>query len=133
MSRFTSEYEDAVQRARRLSASREKILTGRGNPVRMLTQDDVVIYLRWLVCHLHSVKNIHHFLTVNGSYFKCDIRHLAITAFLSYFSLTKSFNRCCTIFQLVKGKAKIQQSQIRLYIRLSMLTVIENKKHTVSR
>ncbi|XP_042292989.1 uncharacterized protein si:ch73-242m19.1 isoform X2 [Thunnus maccoyii] len=64
MSRLTSEYEDAVQRARRLSASREKILTGRGNPDGLLTQDDVVIFLRWLICHLHSVKNIHQFLRV---------------------------------------------------------------------
>ncbi|TDG99230.1 hypothetical protein EPR50_G00207510 [Perca flavescens] len=61
---LTSEYEDAVQRARRLSACREKILTGRGNPASLLTQDDVVIYLRWLVCHLHSVQIIHNFLRV---------------------------------------------------------------------
>ncbi|XP_037602422.1 putative uncharacterized protein C6orf183 [Sebastes umbrosus] len=61
---LTSEYEDAVQRARRLSASREKVLTGQGSPANMLTQDDVVIYLRWLVCHLHSVQTIHNFLRV---------------------------------------------------------------------
>ncbi|XP_019133387.2 uncharacterized protein si:ch73-242m19.1 [Larimichthys crocea] len=64
VSNLTSEYEDAVQRARRLSASREKILTGRGNPANLLAQDDVVIYLRWLVCHLHSVQHVHNFLTV---------------------------------------------------------------------
>ncbi|KAM7403482.1 hypothetical protein PAMA_004100 [Pampus argenteus] len=64
MSRLTSAYEDAVQRARRLSASREKILTGRGDASSLLTRDDVVIYLQWLVCHLHSVLNIHNFLRV---------------------------------------------------------------------
>lgn len=64
MSYLTSEYEDAVQRARRLSVSREKILTGRGNPANLLCQDDVVIYLRWLVCHLHSVQTVHNFLRV---------------------------------------------------------------------
>ncbi|XP_070834688.1 putative uncharacterized protein C6orf183 [Chaetodon trifascialis] len=64
VSYLTSEYEDAVQRARRLSASREKILTGRGSPATLLTQDDVVIYLRWLVCHLHSVQTVHNFLRV---------------------------------------------------------------------
>ncbi|XP_059209492.1 putative uncharacterized protein C6orf183 [Centropristis striata] len=64
VSRLTSEYEDAVQRARRLSVSREKILTGRGNTANLLTQDDVLIYLRWLVCHLHSVHTIHNFLGV---------------------------------------------------------------------
>ncbi|XP_044023592.1 uncharacterized protein si:ch73-242m19.1 isoform X2 [Siniperca chuatsi] len=61
---LTSEYEDAVQRARRLSVSREKILTGQGNPASLLTQEDVVIYLRWLVCHLHSVQTVHNFLRV---------------------------------------------------------------------
>uniref|UniRef100_UPI0037E99645 uncharacterized protein n=1 Tax=Semicossyphus pulcher TaxID=241346 RepID=UPI0037E99645 len=64
VSYLTSEYEDTVQRARRLSASREKILTGRGNLTNLLTQDDVIVYLRWLVCHLHSVKSIHSFLRV---------------------------------------------------------------------
>ncbi|TKS86998.1 Coiled-coil domain-containing protein 162 [Collichthys lucidus] len=64
VSNLTSEYEDAVQRARRLSASRERILSGRGNPANLLAQDDVVIYLRWLVCHLHSVQHVHNFLTV---------------------------------------------------------------------
>lgn len=70
VSHLTSEYEDAVQRARRLSASREKILTGRGNPANLLTQDDVVIYLRWLVCHLHSAQPIHNFLRVKVQ-FEC--------------------------------------------------------------
>ncbi|CAJ1073323.1 uncharacterized protein si:ch73-242m19.1 isoform X2 [Xyrichtys novacula] len=61
---LTNEYEDAVQRARRLSTSREKILTGRGNTADLLTQDDALIYLRWLVCHLHSVQTVHNFLRV---------------------------------------------------------------------
>ncbi|XP_073339210.1 uncharacterized protein [Pagrus major] len=64
VSYLTCEYEDAVQRARRLSVSRDKILTGRGNAANLLTQDDVVIYLRWLVCHLHSVQTVHNFLRV---------------------------------------------------------------------
>ncbi|XP_034419431.1 uncharacterized protein si:ch73-242m19.1 [Cyclopterus lumpus] len=64
MSCLTSEYEDAVQRARRLSASREKILAGRGDLADPPTQDDVLIYLRWLVCHLHAVQPIHNFLRV---------------------------------------------------------------------
>ncbi|XP_034531295.1 putative uncharacterized protein C6orf183 [Notolabrus celidotus] len=61
---LTNEHEDAVQRARRLSTSREKILTGRGNTTELLTQDDVLIYLRWLVCHLHCVQTVHNFLRV---------------------------------------------------------------------
>ncbi|XP_035285832.1 uncharacterized protein si:ch73-242m19.1 isoform X1 [Anguilla anguilla] len=62
VARLIGEYEDAVQRARRLAVSREKALTGRGNPINAVTQEDVVIYLQWLVCHLHSIKTIHSFL-----------------------------------------------------------------------
>ncbi|XP_061091953.1 uncharacterized protein LOC133124596 [Conger conger] len=62
VARLMGEYEDALQRARRLSVAREKALTGRGNPINAVTQEDVVIYLQWLVCHLHSVKTIHSFL-----------------------------------------------------------------------
>jgi len=64
MLNLTREYEDAVQRARRLSASRERTLTGRGNPASLLALDDVVIYLQWLVCHLHSAQTIDNFLRV---------------------------------------------------------------------
>lgn len=67
VSYLTGEYEDAVQRARRLSASREKMLTGRGNPANLLTQDDVLIYLHWLVCHLRSAQTINNFLRVEKS------------------------------------------------------------------
>ncbi|KAJ8353274.1 hypothetical protein SKAU_G00208410 [Synaphobranchus kaupii] len=62
VAQLMGEYEDAVQRARRLAFSREKALTGRGNPINAVTQEDMVIYLQWLVCHLHSVKTIHCFL-----------------------------------------------------------------------
>lgn len=66
VARLMGEYEDAVQRARRLSVAREKALTGRGNPINAVTQEDVVIYLQWLVCHLHSIKTIHSFLRVSS-------------------------------------------------------------------
>ncbi|KAG9336222.1 hypothetical protein JZ751_002569 [Albula glossodonta] len=69
VARLMSEYEDAVQRARRLAVSREKALTSKGNPINAVTEEDVVIYLQWLVCHLHSVKTIHGFLRHLVSYF----------------------------------------------------------------
>ncbi|KAJ8399407.1 hypothetical protein AAFF_G00411190 [Aldrovandia affinis] len=62
VARLMGEYEDAIQRARRLAVSRENALTGRGNPINAVTQEDMVIYLQWLVCHLHSIKTIHGFL-----------------------------------------------------------------------
>ncbi|MBN3319340.1 CF183 protein, partial [Atractosteus spatula] len=62
VSRLMGEYEDAVQRSRRLSVSRERVLTGSGNPINAVTPEDIVIYLQWLVCHLHSLKTIHSYL-----------------------------------------------------------------------
>ncbi|XP_019393423.1 PREDICTED: transmembrane protein FLJ37396 isoform X1 [Crocodylus porosus] len=58
------EYNDAVQRAARLSVARENFLTGKKNPVNVVTQEDLVIYTQWLVCHLHSLKAIHSYLRV---------------------------------------------------------------------
>ncbi|XP_074982320.1 putative uncharacterized protein C6orf183 [Caretta caretta] len=58
------EYNDAVQRATRLSAARQNFLTGKKNPVNIVTQEDLVIYMQWLVCHLHSLKAIHSYLRV---------------------------------------------------------------------
>ncbi|MGH0156902.1 UNVERIFIED_CONTAM: hypothetical protein FKN15_076171 [Acipenser sinensis] len=58
------EYDDTVQRARRLSVARESFLTEKGMPVNAVTQEDLVIYLQWLVCHLQSVKTIHNYLRV---------------------------------------------------------------------
>nr|XP_020463698.1 uncharacterized protein LOC109964611 isoform X3 [Monopterus albus]XP_020463699.1 uncharacterized protein LOC109964611 isoform X3 [Monopterus albus]XP_020463700.1 uncharacterized protein LOC109964611 isoform X3 [Monopterus albus] len=72
---LTSEYEDTVERARRLSVSREMMLTGQRNPANLLTHDDVVIYLRWLVCHLHSVQTIHNFLRVLHYIPSCERRN----------------------------------------------------------
>ncbi|XP_074751165.1 LOW QUALITY PROTEIN: uncharacterized protein LOC141954983 [Athene noctua] len=65
ISHIMEEYNDAVQRAARLSAARESFLTGKENPVNVVTQEDLMIYTRWLVCHLHSLKDIHRFLQMN--------------------------------------------------------------------
>ncbi|XP_013366254.1 PREDICTED: transmembrane protein FLJ37396 isoform X2 [Chinchilla lanigera] len=56
------EYNDAVQRAERLSAARENFLMGRNNPPNLVTQEDLTIYTKWLVCHLHSLRTVHHYL-----------------------------------------------------------------------
>ncbi|XP_055490904.1 putative uncharacterized protein C6orf183 [Leucoraja erinacea] len=64
MSRVMKEHDDAVQRAQRLSVARECLLMESGDPSKCVTQDDIIIYLQWLVCHLHSVTPIHNFLRV---------------------------------------------------------------------
>lgn len=58
------EYNDALQRADRLSVARENFLMGRKNPPNLVTQEDLTIYTNWLVCHLQSVKIIHHYVQV---------------------------------------------------------------------
>lgn len=103
VSYMTREYQDAVQRARRLSASREKMLTGRGNPVSLLTQDDVVIYLQWLVCHLHSVQPIHHFLRVK-SHRQILSLFILSDACGALFHIKICFNRCSTMYLYVWKK-----------------------------
>uniref|UniRef100_A0A8C5QPJ6 DUF4549 domain-containing protein n=1 Tax=Leptobrachium leishanense TaxID=445787 RepID=A0A8C5QPJ6_9ANUR len=52
------EYNDSVQRGQRLSVAREHILMGQKNSPNLVTVEDLVIYLQWLICHLHSVKHI---------------------------------------------------------------------------
>nr|XP_010987955.2 uncharacterized protein LOC105097150 isoform X2 [Camelus dromedarius] len=56
------EYNDALQRADRLSVARENFLMGKKNPPNLVTQEDLTIYTNWLVCHLHSLETIHHYL-----------------------------------------------------------------------
>ncbi|XP_048386621.2 putative uncharacterized protein C6orf183 [Stegostoma tigrinum] len=64
VARIMKEYDDTVQRARRLSAAREHFLTETGSASKFVTQEDVVIYLQWLVCHLRSLTTIHNYLRV---------------------------------------------------------------------
>lgn len=59
------EYDDAVQRARRLAVSRERLLTNTVGPNITLVQEDLVFYVQWLVTHLHSLKSVHIFLQVD--------------------------------------------------------------------
>ncbi|XP_022375867.1 putative uncharacterized protein C6orf183 [Enhydra lutris kenyoni] len=56
------EYNDAVQRAERLSVARENFLMGKSNPSNLVTQEDLTIYTKWFVCHLQSLTTIHHYL-----------------------------------------------------------------------
>ncbi|XP_028624884.1 uncharacterized protein LOC114622640 [Grammomys surdaster] len=56
------ELSDSVQRAERLSAARENCLMGKNNRPDLVTPEDLTIYTRWLVCHLHSLRTIHHYL-----------------------------------------------------------------------
>nr|XP_034379600.1 LOW QUALITY PROTEIN: uncharacterized protein LOC117724113 [Arvicanthis niloticus] len=56
------EFNDSVQRAERLSVARENFLMGKNNRPDLVTLEDLAIYTRWLVCHLHALSTIHHYL-----------------------------------------------------------------------
>nr|XP_037856965.1 putative uncharacterized protein C6orf183 [Chlorocebus sabaeus] len=58
------EYNDALQRAERLSVARENFLMGKNNPPNLVTQEDLTIYTKWLVCHLQSLRTVHQHLQV---------------------------------------------------------------------
>ncbi|KAM5282564.1 LOW QUALITY PROTEIN: uncharacterized protein RBU33_014186 [Hipposideros larvatus] len=58
------EYSNALQRAERLSVAQENLLMRKNNSPNLVTREDLTIYTKWLVCHLRSLKTIHHYLQV---------------------------------------------------------------------
>ena len=64
-----SEYNDAVNRAKRLSVSCDQLLAGKAPPIHVLCEEDILIYLRWLVYQLHCIKNTACFINVSTEYF----------------------------------------------------------------
>ncbi|XP_049319927.1 putative uncharacterized protein C6orf183 [Astyanax mexicanus] len=86
MTHLTKEFEDAKHRAHRLAVSRERVLTGTGNPINVVMPEDVVIYLQWLICHLHSVKTIHCFLHVLHYLPMCERREEDKSSFPNFSS-----------------------------------------------
>lgn len=59
------EYQDCLKRARRLAVACEATLAGSDSAMSVVTMDDLLIYTRWLICMLHSVKAIHAFIRVS--------------------------------------------------------------------
>ncbi|XP_012939634.1 uncharacterized protein LOC101845475 [Aplysia californica] len=65
LTNLLNEYKDCVQRAQRLSSVRESLMLERSEAsVSALNMEDLLIYLRWLVCHLHSMKRFNQYLKV---------------------------------------------------------------------
>ena len=58
------EYNDCLERAQRLSAARESYLSKTTGAVNTIKLDDIMIYLRWLVCQLHASKKFTHYMKV---------------------------------------------------------------------
>ena len=60
-----AEYNDCHERAQRLAVAREMYLEGKlANSVLHIKQEDLLIYLRWLVCHLRSLKKFNQYMRV---------------------------------------------------------------------
>ncbi len=60
-----SEYLDCIQRAQRLSVARDSFLNGDHTDIMHIKRDDIEIYLKWLVTHLHATKKFNQFLRVS--------------------------------------------------------------------
>ena len=63
------EYQDCLQRARRLALASEATLSGSDSAMSAVTLDDLLIYTRWFICMLHSVKRINGFIRVGFPFF----------------------------------------------------------------
>ena len=59
------EYQDCLKRARRLAVACEATLSGSDSAMSVVTMEDLLIYTRWLVCMLHSVKAVHALIRVS--------------------------------------------------------------------
>ncbi|XP_065909526.1 uncharacterized protein [Dysidea avara] len=64
MKYIMARYDDALHRARRLSAARDYLLANKSPPASLVQCDDVLIYLQWLVYHLHTTKMSSAYLTL---------------------------------------------------------------------
>ncbi|XP_074645051.1 uncharacterized protein LOC141901606 isoform X2 [Tubulanus polymorphus] len=50
------EYNDCIKRSQRLSSCREAFLGQSDGGAQFVTQEDLLIYMRWFITHLHSMK-----------------------------------------------------------------------------
>lgn len=58
------EYNDTLNRARRLSQAVDAVLAEKAPPTKIIRIDDVIIYLRWLVFHQATTKCTAAFMQV---------------------------------------------------------------------
>ena len=58
-----AEYNDYVKRAERLGEAKCALLN-KENAEHIVEEEDILIYLRWLTCHLHSLQTFNKFIKV---------------------------------------------------------------------
>ncbi|XP_021364139.1 uncharacterized protein LOC110457263 isoform X2 [Mizuhopecten yessoensis] len=64
LTRIVAEFNDCVARAKRLSAAREAFLAGSDTGMSYVKIEDLLIYLRWLTCHMYSMRTPNQFLKI---------------------------------------------------------------------
>lgn len=59
---------DAFDRAKRLSCAYNAVILGDLNrSLGSVNAEDIIIYLSWIICHLHSIRKINSFMKVHFS------------------------------------------------------------------
>ncbi|KAL5014657.1 hypothetical protein ScPMuIL_008927 [Solemya velum] len=64
LTQIVNEYNDCTQRAYRLAAAHEAYICNRDNALSTIKLEDLLIYLRWFVSHLHSMNRFHQYLKI---------------------------------------------------------------------
>ena len=60
------EYNHVLNTARRLALSHDLVLASKPPPGNLVTAEDLVVYIRWLVFYQHVTKNVTSFVAVSG-------------------------------------------------------------------
>ena len=63
-SQINAEYKDCMERAQRLAVAKESLSQNSDFAAQSVKREDLIIYLRWLICQHHSVKKVNQYLTV---------------------------------------------------------------------
>lgn len=77
--RIMTEYKDCTRRSARLSVARESVVAGNDLATYAVQGDDLLIYLRWLVCQFHSTKLFNQYLKILEWFHvihKADVTHV---------------------------------------------------------
>ncbi len=89
ISYILSDYNDSLQRVRRLNACRDALVntSSCASTTAQIEPEDILIYLRWLICHLYSQKTFQQAMKII-EWLPCQLS----TEYLASNSITSSNN-----------------------------------------
>jgi len=64
-SHIQAEHRDCVERAQRLAVAKEALSSGSDFAAQSVKMEDLLIYLRHLICQHHSVRKVNQYLRVS--------------------------------------------------------------------